>query len=184
MAQDLPPCYILSMAKKRTIPRTVDSKPADVVLSADYSDWLTSLKQRISRIHLMFFQPPQMELHLPLVGRLERPQPQLEFDGEQPAELAVIEQEVDVKHVERLRESDCKSTDGIVLGFCWHHLGNQFAFVSVSPAPVLVFAADLRDRAEYYGREQRWPDATFWRRRHSSSGRDSLRRSRTQDKRH
>jgi flavin-dependent dehydrogenase len=47
-----------------------------------------------------------------------------------------------------------------------------------------TFAADLRDRAEYYGRERRWPDATFWRRRHSSSGRDSLRRSRTQDERH
>jgi predicted nuclease of restriction endonuclease-like (RecB) superfamily len=35
------------MAKKRTSPKTTDSKPADVVLAVDYGEWLTSLKQRI-----------------------------------------------------------------------------------------------------------------------------------------
>ena len=51
-------------------------------------------RRLLARLHLVFFQPPQVELHLPLVGRPETAE--LEVDGYQPPQAAVIEQQVEV----------------------------------------------------------------------------------------
>ena len=47
------------------------------------------------RFHLVLFQPPEVELHLPLVGSLEPLE--LEVHGDQAAKFPVVEQEVDVE---------------------------------------------------------------------------------------
>lgn len=44
--------------------------------------------------------------------------------------------------------------------------GDSSAFTDYARRVHADFAVDLNERAEYYQREQRWPDAPFWKRRH------------------
>jgi len=49
-----------------------------------------------------------------------------------------------------------------------HFRGNQRALARYARQVEYEFGRYLALRADYYGRERRWPDSPFWRRRHSS----------------
>ena len=53
--------------------------------------------RRFARFLFMFGQPAQVELHLAFVGRLEFAE--LQFDGDQPPQAAVVEQQVDIEEI-------------------------------------------------------------------------------------